>query len=88
MSNSASRVIGIIRLAEPSLGLNLSNALDDDDLGSLLASLVGKKAAACRPRWLRSPSTDPRRGVRRTLRANLARLRDDLQRQYHELAAS
>jgi hypothetical protein len=90
MSKPASRIIGIIRLAEPStLGVDWSAALDDATLGSLLASLVGKQSAAGtgRPRWQPLASPRPRGAARRTLRANLVHLREDLQREYHELAA-
>jgi hypothetical protein len=90
MSKPASRVIGIIRLAEQSkLGIDLSVALDDSTLGSLLASLVGKQSAVGtkRQRWQPRASKLPRVSARRRLRANLAHLREELQREYHELAA-
>jgi hypothetical protein len=89
MSKPASRVIGIIRLSEPPrLGLDLSVALDDSTPTSLLAGLVGKQpaVAAGRQRWQPLPAR-PRASTRRSLRANLSRLREDLQREYYELAA-
>ncbi|HZL87099.1 MAG TPA: hypothetical protein VFB96_01875 [Pirellulaceae bacterium] len=90
MSKPASRVIGIIRLAESSqLGMDLSVALDDSTLGSLLASLVGKQSPVGPNyrRWQSLRSALPPRPARHCLRANLAHLRQDLLREYQTLAA-
>jgi hypothetical protein len=91
MSKPARRVIGIIRIKEASeFGVVLPAALDDSTLGSLLAGLVGKQAGdRAQPRRSRfqcAAPTLPRCGFRSVV-CNLHRLREDLEREYLELAA-
>ncbi len=92
MSKPASRVIGIIRIAELSeFGVDLSVAADDSSLGSLLAGLVGKQTAVVElgpqhGRWQSRASSLSRATARSVLRANLAHLHEDLEREYLELA--
>ncbi len=90
MSQPASRVIGIIRITESSeFGIGLECGGDDSTLGSLLASLVGKR---CPPRaehccrWEPAAPLRPR-GKRRVLPANLVALRQQLEREYVALTA-
>ncbi len=90
MSQPASRVIGIIRITESSeFGVDLKLRGDDSNLGSLLASLVGKRSPGraehcCR--WEPAAPMHPR-GERRKLPANLPALREQLEREYVALTA-
>ena len=92
MSQPASRVIGIIRISESSeFGVDLKMGRDDSTLGALLAGLVGKRSAQSAPphccRWEPAAAALPRRGTRRVIPANLLALREELEREYVELAA-
>lgn len=93
MSQSASRIIGIIRIADPSeFGVDLSVAADDSTLGSWLAGLVGKQTTdvelgSQHGRWQSRTSSLSRTARRSVLRANIARLHEDLAREFLEMAA-
>ena len=88
-----SRVVGIIKFESPrmdgrggDLGLNFSAGQDGLSLESWLAALVGESSQehGSTPRWenQRSMAPSPRR-----VRANLAQLAEELDREYLELAA-
>jgi hypothetical protein len=88
MSQPVSRVIGIIRISEPrAIGARWNAGSDDSTLGALLAGLVGKRPprASAGSRW--EPEAPARFCGRRAIPANLAALREDLEREYVALTA-
>ena len=88
MSQPVSRVIGIIRISEPrAIGARWNAGSNDSTLGALLAGLVGTRADRIAPgsRW--KAEAPARVRGRRAIPANLAALREDLEREYVALTA-